>query len=82
MPIFGNSPEICGPSHSLYSMDPDKFQEADAQLAEFERRQEWPLLHGDGTAVRTINRGNGQQNLIGKNIGWLADESEPLKLTA
>ena len=83
MPIFDYSPEICGRGHSRYSMDPDKFQEADAQLAEFERRQEWPLLHGDGTTVETLNRDNdlcnGQCSLIGKNM---ADESEPLKLTA
>jgi len=77
MPIFGYSPEISGPSHSLYSMDPDRFQEADAQLAEFERQQEWSLLHGDGTTVKTINKENGQQSLIG-----VADESVPLKLTA
>lgn len=33
---------------SLYSLDPLKFQEADAQLAEVERQRERPLLHGDG----------------------------------
>jgi hypothetical protein len=79
MPIFGFSPEICGSSDGLYSIDPNRFQEADAQLAELERRQEWPLLHGDGTAVKALNRDNGQQSLIGDNM---ADESEPLKLTA
>lgn len=85
MPVFGYPPEICRRSDGLYSLDPDKFREADEQLAEFERRQEWPLLHGDGTTVETLNKGNyqfnGRRNLIGKKIG-VADESEPLKLTA
>ena len=83
MPIFGYPPDIYRRSDGLYSMDPDKFREADEQLAALERRQEWPLLHGDGTTVETLNRDNdlcsGQCSLIGKNM---ADESEPLKLTA
>lgn len=45
---------------SLYSLNPTKFQEAGAQLAERERRQEWPLLHGDGamTWENDIERAN------------------------
>ncbi|MEW6657402.1 MAG: hypothetical protein AB1424_01950 [Thermodesulfobacteriota bacterium] len=86
MSIFGYSPEICGRPQSLYSMDPDKFQEADAQLTELERRQEWTLLHGDGTTVESLNKDNdlcnGQHSLEAKHIGCLADESESLKLTA
>lgn len=36
----------------IYSPYPDKFQEADYQQTERERRREWPLLHGDGLVVK------------------------------
>lgn len=39
---------------SLYGLDPWKFAEVDQQLAEEERRQEWPLLHGDGLRGGTM----------------------------
>ena len=81
MPILGYPPDIYRRSDGLYSMDPDKFREADAQLAEMERRQEWPLLHGDGATVGTLNKDKVPVKEQEK-LGWLADESEPLKLTA
>lgn len=41
----------------LYSMDPDKFAQAAAAQEERERREEWPLLHGDGamTLQKALN---------------------------
>ena len=33
---------------SLWSMDPDRFAATDFQMEQFEKREEWPLLHGDG----------------------------------
>lgn len=42
---------------SLYSPDPLKFSQTDHQMAEHERRKEWPLLHGDGvTSNSNLNR--------------------------
>jgi hypothetical protein len=32
---------------SLYSLTPDEFQDTDHQLAERERRRDWPRLHGE-----------------------------------
>ncbi len=76
MAIFDYSPENCGCAHSLYSMDPDRFQEADAELAELERRQEWPLLHGDGGIVDNIKRADvcsdAQHNPMSKEMGRAA----------
>ena len=45
---------------SLWSMDPDRFAATDFQMEQAERREEWPLLHGDAepqppTLVQEIN---------------------------
>ena len=33
---------------SLYSLDPWDFAQADLKMELWEKREEWPLLHGDG----------------------------------
>ena len=32
---------------SLYSLDPSDFAQTDLQMEQAEKREEWPLLHGD-----------------------------------
>ena len=45
---------------SLYSLNPIEFQDTDFQLAEQERRREFPKLHGDSAAMweNDIERAN------------------------
>ena len=31
---------------SLYSLDPWDFAQADLKMEQYEKREEWPLLHG------------------------------------
>ena len=33
---------------NLWSMDPDRFAATDFQMEQFEKREGWLLLHGDG----------------------------------
>ena len=73
-------------------MEPEKFRAQEHQMDEYERRREWPLLHGDGESEvdrlrREIGELKGQllmkqgeiDYLEGNKIPWLESEIKRLR---